>query len=334
MMEKLYGIYGHELIRSRLYKSVKENKLFNSYVFEGKEGSGRKTTADLFAAAVVCKNKEGRLPCGECDACRKVLSHNHPDVLYVEKEKGKKTIGVDVLRESVINNVYIKPLIAEKKIIIFPNGEALTEQSQNALLKVLEEPPEYAVFIIITESAGMLLKTVLSRSVVFSFMPVGQEIVLKVLNEKLGKSFSKEEISFASKFADGIPGKALQILQNEEFSGLYKKTIAQILDFVKKKHAVCELEAFLTEEKENIDAVINFMLIFFRDCVLFMLKKEKLIICEDYLHDISVFLKSVSLKQLIAAEELVLAYKESLSRNAGFQTATADVLLRLKDALA
>ena len=155
-MDSLYGSSAHSLISQRLLMAVRSGRVLNSYVFEGAAGIGKKTMAELFAAALVCEGKAGQLPCGSCPACRKVFTHNHPDVIYLEKTDGKKTIGIDAVRERILEQVYIRPLLADKKIFLITDGGALTEESQNSLLKALEEPPEYAVFIILTEKAGML----------------------------------------------------------------------------------------------------------------------------------------------------------------------------------
>lgn len=332
-MSVLSGIYGNNLICERLYRAVKENKIFNSYIFEGARGSGRKTLAINFSAAIVCKNKQDKLPCGECDACRKVFSRNHPDVLFIEREKGKKTIGVDVIRESVINNIYIKPLVSDRKIVIIADGGSLTEQSQNALLKVLEEPPEYVSFIIITENAGKLLQTVLSRSVTISLMPVNDSVVKKVLSEKTEGNYSEQEITFAAKFARGIVGKGLEILENEEFSKIYKETAKQLFALFGKKSSVGSFEKYLTDEKENIDLIINFVLVLLRDFILIKLGRENLVICENYIYDIKKISEDVGIKELNIASELVLEYKEKLDRNAGFLSATMDMLLKLSEQL-
>jgi len=331
MMEKLSGIYGHSNVSERLAQAAKSGKLFNSYVFEGAKGCGKKTTADLFCAAVMCKNKEKNLPCGECDACRKVFSHNHPDVIYVKRDDGKKTIGVDNIRENVVNNVYIKPMLADKKIFVITDGSDLTEQSQNALLKILEEPPEYASFIIITENAGFLLQTVRSRSVVLSFLPVADSVTQKVLFEKTNGKYSENEIRFASRFARGVPGKGLEILENEDFTRLYNETVKKMIALFDKKNTVSDFEKFLNDEKEKVDLVIDFMITFVRDCILAKKGCENLVVCENYLVDIKKVCESVSTKTLARLSELILEYNERLKYNAAFVSATMDMLLNMRE---
>lgn len=330
-MEKLSGIYGHSNVSERLAQVAKSGKLFNSYVFEGAKGCGKKTTADLFCAAVMCKNKEKNLPCGECDACRKVFSHNHPDVIYVKRDDGKKTIGVDNIRENVVNNVYIKPMLADKKIFVITDGSDLTEQSQNALLKILEEPPEYASFIIITENAGFLLQTVRSRSVVLSFLPVADSVTQKVLFEKTNGKYSENEIRFASRFARGVPGKALEILENEDFTRLYNETVKKMIALFGKKNTVSDFEKYLNDEKEKVDLVIDFMITFVRDCILAKKGCENLVVCENYLVDIKKVCESVSTKTLAKLSELILEYNERLKYNAAFVSATMDMLLNMRE---
>lgn len=327
------SVYGHDLIKNRLFKGVIENKLFNSYVLEGDKGSGKKTLALEFCAFIMCKNKENMVPCGECDACRKVFSFNHPDIIYVEKENGKKTIGVDVIRDSVINNIYVKPLVADRKIIVIPEAESLTEQSQNALLKVLEEPPEYVSFILTVQKASMLLQTVLSRSVVFSLMPVSEDVVLKILKEKTNGKFLDTELSFATSFAGGVPGKGLEILENEDFSRLYAETGKHLFSLFGKKSAVSAIEKYLTDEKDNIDIIIDFILILLRDALLVKLGQENLVISKNNIFELRKNSAKVTEKNLVKSSEIVLDYKEKLRRNAGFLSASLDMLLKLSDEL-
>ena len=332
-METLRGIYGHSFVSERLARAAKSGKLFNAYVFHGTKGCGKKTAADLFCAAVMCKNKEEKLPCGECDACRKVFSHNHPDVLYIGKDEGKKTIGVDSIRENVVNKVHIKPMLSDRKIFVIKEGESLTEQSQNALLKILEEPPEYASFIIITENEGMLLKTVLSRSVVFKFLPVSDSVTGKILALKTQGKYSENEIKFATRFARGIPGKGLEILENEDFTRLYNETAKKMLALFGKKNTVSDFERFLTEEKESVSMITDFMITFVRDCILVKTGSENLALCENYLNDIKKVCEGVSAKSLTKLSELILEYNERLKINAAFVSATMDMLLNMRDCI-
>lgn len=330
-MNKLSGVYGHDLIRERLFISAKSGKLLNSYIFEGAKGSGKKTLADIFAASILCKSKEENLPCKTCDACQKVFSHNHPDVLYITKDEGKKSIGVSNIRDNVISNVYIKPLISDKKLVIIKDGECLSEQAQNALLKVLEEPPEYLSFIIITESADALLKTVLSRSVVFPFMPLSSDLVEKILRSKKGAEASDEEIRFAVSFSQGIPGRGLEILENEDFSRLYTDTTKKMLDFLSGRCGMVEIEKHLAQEKENVDLVIEFMQAILRDVMLTRLGKKELVISKKYNLMIENVAKKLSISSISRMIETVLEYKERLDVNAGFLAVSADMLLKLSN---
>ena len=123
-------IYGNERLKERLLHTVRSGNVLNSYVFEGADGIGKKTTADIFAAALLCGERENA-PCGQCEICAKTGSHNHPDVIYVRKKKDKATVGIDDVREQVMETVYVKPLLADRKIFIIEDGGALTAGAQN-----------------------------------------------------------------------------------------------------------------------------------------------------------------------------------------------------------
>ncbi|MBR0366407.1 MAG: hypothetical protein IJH94_06375 [Clostridia bacterium] len=168
-----YDIF-HENILKRLIENVKHDNNAASYIFEGPRGLHKFDAALLFAKALVCENTSVA-PCCSCLACREAQSQNHPDIILVKPEKDKKTIGVGPIR-ALISECGAKPFSEKHKVFIIKDGDILTPEAQNALLKVLEEPPEYAVFIIVCPDAEMLLETVRSRSVTITVPPVGADV--------------------------------------------------------------------------------------------------------------------------------------------------------------
>ncbi len=321
-------IYGNSHLKRRLIRTVKSDNALNSYIFEGADGIGKKTTADIFAAALLCESGSGS-PCGKCDACIKCASHNHPDIIYVSKKKDKATIGIDDVREQVIENAYVKPLLAERKIFIIADGEALTPGAQNGLLKILEEPPSYAVFITMVQKAGMLLDTVLSRSVRFTFLPLEQEEVYRYFREHTDKD--DEQIKFASRFSQGIIGRGLMLLEDESFTELYKKTVKHTELLLSEQKGIGDFERFLLDNKEKLDFVIDFILIFLRDCILASLKMDKQILCRDKLYEIKNIAASLSKKALVSAADSVLRYQKRMAQNANTSAAALELLLSIRE---
>ncbi len=144
---------------------IKGGTLPHAILIEGEQGTGRKTLAHHIALSAVCSGAV--LPCGECKNCILAKSNNHPDIITVLPEDKKKNISVAQIR-TLRSDAYIKPHMGGKKVFIIPLAERMNEQSQNALLKILEEPPQNVIFILITENTSMMLSTIVSRCVVFS----------------------------------------------------------------------------------------------------------------------------------------------------------------------
>lgn len=321
-------IYGNERLKERLLRTVRSGNVLNSYVFEGADGIGKKTTADIFAAALLCGERENA-PCGQCEICAKTGSHNHPDVIYVRKKKDKATVGIDDVREQVMETVYVKPLLADRKIFIIEDGGALTAGAQNGLLKILEEPPAYAVFLILVPKAGMLLDTVLSRSVVCTFLPLPYAEVYRYFCKHMQKP--EEQLQFAARFSQGVIGRGLMLLEDGEYMELYSRTTRFMELLLRSDEAVTDFERFLLDHKDKLDFVIDFMLIFLRDCVLCRLNMEEQVLCRDKLYEIKSVGAAVSKKALVSAMDCVLRYQKRTAANANASVSALELLMSIRE---
>ena len=203
-----------EFIQER--DAVKNNKGSHAYIIEGSEGIGKFSYALAVSCVYFCKNEER--PCLKCAQCRKVLEGKHPDLHVVEPEKG--IIRVDMIRE-IISTLYETPYEGGVKIYIIKNFEKANEQAQNAFLKTLEEPPESAVFFLLTENSHMLLDTVKSRCKKIVLSGFDKNEILSFL--KVG--FPGENASFAAENCGGNIGRALKLINDENYLQLTKKAI-------------------------------------------------------------------------------------------------------------
>lgn len=194
-------------------------------VIEGPFGSGRRTLARLIAQAAVCDARQTGRPCGQCVHCRKAAQNHHPDIVTITGSGAPRSLSVSVVRE-VRLNAYIRPNEAEHKVVVFENAQSMTEQAQNALLKIMEEPPAYLLFLFTCLSSTQLLSTILSRSVVLTLGAVTPEEGLPFLLERVPQA-SPQQAAAALQGCGGILGPALEALEGggDEAGELAKKMV-------------------------------------------------------------------------------------------------------------
>ena len=200
------------------------------------------------------------------------MGKNHPDIIMVNHEK-PGTISIDEIREQVIHDVAIKPYSSPHKIYIIPDAEMMTVQAQNALLKTIEEPPEYAVIMLLTSNADALLPTIQSRCVRLDLKVVDDSLVKKYLMERLHVPDYQAEID--ASFAQGSIGRAKEAATSEEFSRMTEKAL-KILKYVNTMEVYelsDEIKA-LSDEKQNISDYLDIFQFWFRDVLMFKATQE------------------------------------------------------------
>lgn len=204
------GLLGNERLRENLSRSIHRGRISHFYLISGPEGSGKRTLARLLAAAALCQGE--RKPCRACRACRKVLGGSHPDVTNVVDPE-HKAIPVDMVRR-IREDAYIRPNEGEKKVYIFP--QELRTEGQNALLKLLEEPPAYGVFILLSDNPEKLLTTVRSRCVELKLSALPEPVLEKALRERFPQA-DAQEIQGAMARSGGYLGQAAALLEEGSF---------------------------------------------------------------------------------------------------------------------
>lgn len=205
------GFYGNERTKQILSGIFDTRKIPNAILIDGPRGAGKKTLAHILAAAAVCESKD-ELPCGICRQCRNAFAHAHPDISLFEGSSAR-SIGVDIVRKIRLD-AYVKPNDADRKVYIFSDAQNMTEQAQNALLKILEEPPAYVLFILTSDSRSHILETVRSRSQIVSVGPVTEEAAEKAL---ISFGVNAEDALRAARISGGIIGRA-KIMLDEGFA--------------------------------------------------------------------------------------------------------------------
>ena len=197
-------LLGNDQLKKNLALSLKKGHISHFYLISGPQGSGKRTLANLLAAAALCRDGG----CGICAHCRKAASGSHPDFITVEDPE-HKNVAVKIVRQ-IREDMFIRPNEADRKIYLFP--QELGMEGQNALLKILEEPPSYGVFILLTDNPAKLLPTVRSRCTELKLLPLEE----KTLHRQLRMDFPKaeeEDLRAAMLRSGGFLGQARQLLE-------------------------------------------------------------------------------------------------------------------------
>lgn len=259
-------IIGQRQIKEHFQNALSTGKISHAYIINGEKSSGKEFIAKVFATALQCE-KGGTEACGECRSCKQALTDNHPDIIRVVHEK-PNTISVDDIRTQVNGDVAVKPYSSAHKVYIINEAEKMTVQAQNAILKTLEEPPEYAVILLLTANIDSLLPTIVSRCVALDMKPVPDSQVKDYLCDKLQVPDYKAEVCAA--FARGNIGKAKMLATSEDFENVKAEALSllkyiQDLDLNELVAAVKKITEYKLEIKDYLDICA----IWYRDALLF-----------------------------------------------------------------
>lgn len=241
------ALLGNEQLKTDLARSLRTGHISHCYLITGPQGSGKHTLARLLAAAILCQGRDK--PCGVCHPCRKVLEGGHPDFITWEDPDHQK-IPVKLIRETFRPDVFIKPNESEHKIYMI--SQELGLEGQNALLTILEEPPAYAVFLLLADNPQKLLPTVRSRCRELKLSALPRQL----LEERLSRDFpqaSREDLRRAAERSGGFLGQAKALL--EEGLSLPPQTAAFVRAFA-GGDALALTELLVPMEKWKRDALI------------------------------------------------------------------------------
>ena len=211
------SLLGNERLKENLRSSISKGRISHFYLISGPAGSGKHTLAQLLAAAILCTGHSR--PCRSCAHCRKVFSGNHPDYITIDDPE-KKTVPVELIRDAR-SDMYIRPNEADHKIYLFPRAQDMGISGQNALLKVLEEPPAYGVFLLLTDNPQKLLPTVRSRCTELALSALPEDLARKQLRQRFPQA-EEDTITAAVSRSGGYLGQAITLL--EEGSALPPQT--------------------------------------------------------------------------------------------------------------
>lgn len=322
-------IVGNEQIIEHLQNAIALGKVSHAYILNGPEKSGKMMIAEAFAMALQCEG-EGERPCLHCRSCKQAIDHNQPDIIYVSHEK-PNTIGVDDIRTQINNDVDIKPYSSRYKVYIVDEAQKMNQQAQNALLKTIEEPPVYAVILLLTTNADSFLPTILSRCITLNMKTVKEDVIRDYLMKQYKIPDYQADVCAA--FSQGNVGKAIQLASSEDFGEL-KSSVLQLMKRLDEID-VYEMTAAvrqISEYKLTINDYFDLMTIWFRD-VLYMKATNDVngLIFKDEVYDIK---KQAAKRSYQGIETIIQALetaKVRLNANVNFDLVIELLLLTIKE---
>ena len=253
-------IRGNTPLVEQLRRSAASGRSSHAYLFLGGAGAGKRLIANTFAKALQCEGE--KRPCDSCKSCHAFNHGNHPDVIYFQPLKNGKTYTIEDVREQLLETVDLKPFQYEKKIYIIEKADTLNIQSQNALLKTLEEPPAHVVFLLLAERAETFLPTILSRVVVMKIRPLSAETIADYLMQA---GHLAEESHILSAYAQGRIGQALELVEDEGFREMRQDILGKLEALPSMSEGDAYLLAKDLEGYKNDLRFLDIMELWYRD---------------------------------------------------------------------
>lgn len=239
-------LLGNDRLKENLKMSINRGNISHFYLISGPAGSGKHTLARLLSAAILCQGTEK--PCLSCNACRKVLGQAHPDCITVTDPE-HKTVAVKIVRDARAD-MYIRPNEGSRKIYIFP--QELGIEGQNALLKILEEPPPYGVFLLLSDNPEKLLPTVRSRCTELRLLPLEENLLKQTLRREFPDA-EAESLNAAYLRSGGYLGQAKTLLD----SGAVSPQTENFAQSFARRDLLGLLQVLCTMEKWKRDQAIG-----------------------------------------------------------------------------
>lgn len=219
MSENIIKIYGKQDALSLIDNMVKSGRLAHSFLIYGESGIGKKTLAKYFVLKMMCESG-GEKPCFECRTCRNIMKDNHPDVIYAEHSGKLGGISIETAR-NISADSFIKPNNGGKKIYLFTDADKITIPAQNSLLKLIEEPPDYAYYIFTASSKEVFLNTIISRVISVGVGECSESQCRQALKDM---GLSEMQINSAYGIFGGNIGKCIQYIEDDETKSLVDLT--------------------------------------------------------------------------------------------------------------
>lgn len=322
-------IIGQEKAINYLTRIIAEDKISNSFLFFGPAGVGKKTASYWFSKKINCSEANEKMrPCGKCSACVKIDKRIHPDVVTIAPDGNY--IKIEQTRQ-ILDTILFRPFEGKYKVYIFEDAQALTDAAANQLLKVLEEPPPYAVLVLIINDVTNLPPTVFSRCQRVPFGYVEEKIINDYISENF--DFEPEKLASLVKLSAGSIGKAASLAKDAQFwkareFALKAASVASSLNYAEALTLATKVEEF----KDYEEAVLEFLIDWFRDLlILKQMNDFKAVINYDMKDALSKNAQDYSAWQIKKTIRQILEARKLLRRNVNKKIIFNNLFLKLAE---
>ncbi|MCR5055959.1 MAG: hypothetical protein K6B54_03520 [Clostridia bacterium] len=327
-------LLGQNEVKEKLNRVLETGKLGHAYIFTGERGIGKKTFAREFISAAMCTNRHGSERCCKCKSCTYLESENNPDLLVISADDGKSVISVDRIRDDIREAVSKAPNFSAKRVVLVESAEKMNEAAQNALLKTFEEPPEYAMIILLCDNLLQMLETIKSRAVIVELRRnTNEEILAKYRKKQGGAAASSGDVTpeLVCSYADGIMGRIDEIM-NDGDAMESRRTLSKLLPglfegSIEAKNSIMDL---IDVKSKKYDFVFFSIISFVRDAmVLSRFGMRTKIINADFRDALHALGGSVGYYRLKNALETIDECYKNLAKNANAELAVDNMLIKL-----
>lgn len=293
------NLIGQDDIKRRLQGACTADKISHAYLFTGTRGIGKKSFANEFAKMCMCTTPlDDGSACGKCKACTLNDAGTNPDFMRIAISEGKQIIEVDKIRYDLIERTTTAPVFSRRKVFLVENADTMNESAQNALLKTLEEPPEFVTIILIVDNITMMLDTIKSRSLRIDFKRNSEKEILKKLEEmSQGKNVNE---ALLCAYADGVMGRVGEFVCDTEISAVRQKIINNMQgvfdgDIDARKNVL----GIIDTKKKNYDFFFFQFMSFLRDAIVMARVGDKTkILNMDYKNKLEELVRTVGYYRL------------------------------------
>jgi len=311
--EKMAGYLTTQKAFRYLLSSAESGRISQAYIFEGMKGVGKLTAARIFANALHCTGE--KRPCGVCPDCKKHAANTHSDLIIIG---GDSLITVDDIR-AMNEELYIKPALSDKKIFIVRGADNMNDAAQNALLKSFEEPPSYAVIILLSENVKNLLQTIRSRGSKVVFEPFKEKEIYDYILRQY--PLKKNIAEFTALYSGGVIGRAIEICEDEEFFNIRTNMFKAVSAMTGDRLSIPAVaDCFGVKNRGSFsecDLYFDLFTSFFRDAM--AVKTGGRVINQDMTEYIEAFSSKTTLSSILSVIEKTALTRSQLNKSMNYE---------------